>query len=121
MPGALYCSDYISGNNGASGDPLVSKRPDFREVFKCWANMMFLYFCISAFFWISSCISGKRGATEELLVSKRLYFLGLIKCQQQVMFLDFCISGNLVFCFGFLDFLDFWERIRGTGDLLVSK
>ena len=49
MPVALYCNDYISGNNGASGDPLVSKRPDFREVFKCCAKMMFLYFCISVF------------------------------------------------------------------------
>merc|ERR1712055_1085796 len=75
----------ISATKRATGDPLVSKRPDFRGLFgfskknyglDFWISG-FLDFWISGFFWISGYISATKRATGDPLVSKRPDLRGL--------------------------------------------
>ena len=72
-------SGYISATKRATGDFLMSKRPDFRGLFgfskknyglDFWISG-FLDFWISGFFWISGYISVTKRATGDPLVSKR--------------------------------------------------
>ena len=120
---------HISGTKRATGDPLVSKRPDFRGLFgfskknyglDFWISG-FLDFWISGFFWISGYISATKRATDDFLMSKRPDFLGLFRFPKKELifgFLYFCISVFLYF---------FWisghisGTKRATGDLRVSK
>ena len=99
----------ISATKRATGDPLVSKRPDFWGLFgysKKW-RFEFLDFWISGFFWISGHIFGTRRATGDPLVSKRPKFLGLYRFTKKLDFLGFWISGFL----DFFIFLDFWPYL----------
>ena len=75
-------STDIFGTKRATGDPRVSKRPDFQGLFRFpkkieFLNCGFQDFWISSFFWISGHIFGTRRATGDPLVSKRPKFLGL--------------------------------------------
>jgi len=85
ISGFFWISGYISATKRATGDPLVSKRPDFRGLFgfskknyglDFWISG-FLDFWISGFFWISGYISATKRATGDPLVSKRPDFRGL--------------------------------------------
>ena len=77
-------STDIFGTKRATGDPRVSKRPDFQGLFRFpkkieFLNCGFQDFWISSFFWISGHIFGTRRATGDPLVSKRPKFLGLYR------------------------------------------
>merc|ERR1712055_1160850 len=81
----------ISAMKRATGDPLVSKRPDFRGLFGFSKKITvwifgFLDFWISGFFWISGYISATKRATGDFLMSKRPDFRGLFGLSKKMMF-----------------------------------
>ena len=81
----FWISGHISATKRATGDPLVSKRPDFRGLFgfskkiTFWISgfLYFLIFGFLDFFWISGYISATKRATGDFLMSKRPDFRGL--------------------------------------------
>ena len=102
-PTSLISTDY-SGTKRATGDPQVSKRPDFQGFFRFPKRLnclisVFLYFSI---FWISVSISETKRATGDPQVSKQPDFLGLFRFPKKIIF------GFLYFC----TFLDFWPYLR---------
>ena len=102
-PTSLISTDY-SETKRATGDPQVSKRPDFQGFFRFPKRLnclisVFLYFSI---FWISVSISETKRATGDPQVSKRPDFLGLFRFPKKRI--NFRIFVFLYFCifFGFL-------------------
>ena len=104
-----------SGTKRSTGDPRVSKRPDFLGLFRSpKINWIFLclYFC---FFWIYGYISGTKRVTGDPQVSKRPDFRGLFRFPKSK------------WIFGVLYFIIFWitghisGTKRATRDLRVSK
>ena len=115
----LYSVKLISTET--TGDPRVSKRPDFRGLFRFPKKLNFLISVFLYFWGIFGYISGTKRATGDPQVSKRPDFLGLFRFPKKELifgFLYFCISVFLYF---------FWisghisGTKRATGDLRVSK
>ena len=102
-------STDIFGTKRATGDPRVSKRPDFQGLFRFPKKLEFSDFCISVFLYflgIFGYISGTKRATGDPQVSKRPDFLGLFRFPKKEL-----IFGFLYFCISVF-FLDFWPYLR---------